>query len=320
MNNMNERQKWQELANRYLNAETSVEEDLELLEYYSKTKDSLTLEEEDVRTILVATTNFTAENILSEHKADEFDRLMEKKKMHIASSFHRITFFMEWIVSVAATVVIVWFIYAGRTNEETPNAPTDVANYKTDSISKMLNISMNLMTWGLLKSYSDKCKNKTQTVVAENNMDKISNEQVRSVAVSAESNLKRGRDPGAVLAKKRQMDRQTAFSDNNKGKKKGGHSYKYSEHKNMQTASQTLSKPGMSTDARSDSFSLEQQITDIITASNVQGEQVETYEIQRAGDANIVTRRMADGCVASYIIMTSDNNEEYHVVPINIEF
>ena len=52
MNNMNERQKWLELANRYLNAETSVEEELELLEYYTKTNDSLTLEEEDVRKLL----------------------------------------------------------------------------------------------------------------------------------------------------------------------------------------------------------------------------------------------------------------------------
>ena len=320
MNYMNERQKWLDLANRYLNAETSTEEELELFNYYTTTSDSLTPEEEDVRAILVATTNCTATNLLSEHKADEFDKLMEKKKIYTASSFHRITYFMGWIVSVAATVVIAWFIYAGRTNEETPDASTDVANYKTDSISKMLNISMNLMTWGLLKRYSDKCKNKTQTVVAENNMDKISNEQVRSVAVSAESNLIRGRDPGAVLAKKRQMDRQTAFSDDNKGKKKDVRSYNYSEHKKMQTASQTLSKRRMSTDARSDSFNLEQQIADIIAASNVQGEQVETYEIQRAGDANIVTRRMADGYSASYIIMTSDNNEEYHVVPINIEF
>ena len=38
MNYMNERQKWLDLANRYLNAETSTEEELELFNYYTTKK------------------------------------------------------------------------------------------------------------------------------------------------------------------------------------------------------------------------------------------------------------------------------------------
>lgn len=320
MNKMNEKQKWQELANRYLNAETSVEEELELLEYYTKTNDSLTLEEENVRAILFATTNRIAEKELSINKADEFDKLMEKNMMHNVSSNHSLAYLGGWIVSIASMIILVWFIYSGRTNEENSNTQTDVANYKTDSISKMLNISMNIMAWGLLKSSSNKHNNKIQSVIDGNKNDTIPQELIMPKLVSEKQNLKRARNPIIVRKKKQEQDVITAFIDDNNRNKNNNFTIKSNEHKINQTTSQSLTKYEESPDARSDSFNIEQQITDIITASNVQGEQVETYEIQRVGDANIVTRRMADGYAASYIIMTSDNNKEYHLVPLNIEF
>ena len=320
MNNLKEKNKWQELATRYLNAETNIEEEFELLEYYTTTDDSLTIEEEDVRTILLATTNRNTENELSVNKADEFDWLMGKNKMHTASSNYRIVNFIKWIVSIAAMIVIVWFVYSGRTNEKNPNTQTVVTNYKTDSISKMLNISMNIMAWRLLKNYSNKHNNKMPSVVADNKSDTISQELIMPKLVSEEKNHQRVRNPLIVRKTKRQQDVITAFIDDNKRKKNDNFAIESPGHKKTHTASQPLSKHEENLDVRSDSFNLEQQITEIITASNFQGEQVETYEIQRAGDANIVTRRMADGYAASYIIMTSDNNKEYHVVPLNIEF
>ena len=68
-----------QLVNRYLNAETSIEEEQLLRQYYAQTDEILTPEESDVRLLVLSIARLAGEFALSEEKANEFDRLMAKK-------------------------------------------------------------------------------------------------------------------------------------------------------------------------------------------------------------------------------------------------
>lgn len=64
------------IVKRYLNAETSIDEERELSEFYTTTTEKLTSEDEDVQLLLQATST-TDENFqLSKSKVAEFDRMM----------------------------------------------------------------------------------------------------------------------------------------------------------------------------------------------------------------------------------------------------
>jgi len=64
------------MVKRYLNAETSIDEERELSEFYTTTTEKLTSEDEDVQLLLQATST-TDENFqLSKSKVAEFDRMM----------------------------------------------------------------------------------------------------------------------------------------------------------------------------------------------------------------------------------------------------
>lgn len=64
-----------ELVQRYLNAETTIEEERLLYDYYMHTQNACTPEEEDIRLILVAV-NAHPHHEISEQKEKEFDQLM----------------------------------------------------------------------------------------------------------------------------------------------------------------------------------------------------------------------------------------------------
>lgn len=60
-------------------------------------------------------------------------------------------------------------------------------------------------------------------------------------------------------------------------------------------------------------------VADITSATNFAGEQVASFWLRPVGDATIVTKTRADGTSASYIVCPTDDEEGFHVVPINIE-
>ena len=67
------------MVKRYLNAETSIDEERELSEFYTTTTEKLTSEEEDVRLLLQAT-SINDENFeLSKSNVAEFDRMMDSR-------------------------------------------------------------------------------------------------------------------------------------------------------------------------------------------------------------------------------------------------
>ena len=67
------------MVKRYLNAETSIEEERELGEFYATTTEKLTSEEEDVRLLLQATSTNDENFELSKSKVAEFDRMMDSR-------------------------------------------------------------------------------------------------------------------------------------------------------------------------------------------------------------------------------------------------
>ena len=91
MINLNDEKIRQELIRRYLNAETTLEEERLLADFLSDTNIALSTEEEDILLVL-QTSNIIGRPEVSEEKAEEFDRLMqrESKKSKIVS--------LRWIV------------------------------------------------------------------------------------------------------------------------------------------------------------------------------------------------------------------------------
>lgn len=104
MINLNDKKERQEFIWRYLNAETTLEEERLLADFLSDTDIALSAEEEDVL-LMLQTPNLIGRSEISEEKADEFDRLMQRgsKKSKIVS--------LRWIVSaVAAIICVVFFL------------------------------------------------------------------------------------------------------------------------------------------------------------------------------------------------------------------
>ncbi|MBO7069443.1 MAG: hypothetical protein J6W52_12365 [Bacteroidaceae bacterium] len=103
MINLNDITKRKQLAEKYLNAETTVEEERMLRDFYSHAEEPLTPEDEDMRLLMDATDRLNGGFVLSDEKAEEFDRLMQRKgkKSKIVA--------LCWIVSAAAAIICVVF-------------------------------------------------------------------------------------------------------------------------------------------------------------------------------------------------------------------
>ena len=102
MTNLNDTNTRMQLVNRYLNAETTLEEEQLLRQYYAQTDDVLSPEESDVRQLILTSASLAGQFELSEEKGYEFDRLMAKRPAR------RNVFY--WIASAAAAVVLTVFL------------------------------------------------------------------------------------------------------------------------------------------------------------------------------------------------------------------
>ena len=101
-----------QLVRRYLNAETTIQEEQMLREYYAQTDDVLTPTESDMRLLLLSSAKLTGYFDLYEEKADEFDRLMAKKPAkHVA---------FYWITSAVAAVLIAFFLLTSKQADDVP--------------------------------------------------------------------------------------------------------------------------------------------------------------------------------------------------------
>lgn len=76
MKDLNDKALRQQLTERYLNADTTTEEEAALVNFYRQSHEVLSAEEEIVRQLVLASTQFNSEFTLSDEKVEEFDRIM----------------------------------------------------------------------------------------------------------------------------------------------------------------------------------------------------------------------------------------------------
>lgn len=131
MTNLNDITKRRQLAEKYLNVETTVEEERMLRDFYSHAEEPLAPEDEDMRLLMDATKRLSSGFVLSGEKAEEFDRLMQKrsKKSKIVA--------LHWIVSAAAIICAVLFL---------PVRPTDNAKAQTEISTSELLEAINILS------------------------------------------------------------------------------------------------------------------------------------------------------------------------------
>ena len=132
MTNIYDITKRRQLVEKYLNAETSVEEERMLRDFYCQAESPLTPEDEDMRLLMDATDRLCGGFVLSDEKAEEFDRLMQRrgKKGKIVA--------LRWIVSaVAAIICAVLFL---------PVRPTDNAKEQPEISTSELLEAINILS------------------------------------------------------------------------------------------------------------------------------------------------------------------------------
>lgn len=131
MINLNDITKRKQLVEKYLDAETSVEEERMLRDFYCHAEEPLTPEDEDMRLLMDASDRPGGGFVLSDEKAEEFDRLMQRrgKKSKIIA--------LRWIVSAAAAIICaVLFL---------PVCPTDNAKEQPEISTSELLETINIL-------------------------------------------------------------------------------------------------------------------------------------------------------------------------------
>ena len=127
---LNDIAKRRQLAEKYLNAETTVEEERMLRDFYSHAEEPLAPEDEDMRLLMDATNRLSGGFVLSDEKTKGFDRLMQRrggKKIVV----------LRWIVSAAAIICAVLFL---------PVRPTDKAKEQPEISTSELLEAINILS------------------------------------------------------------------------------------------------------------------------------------------------------------------------------
>ena len=115
MTDLNDKKKRQELFHRYMNAETTIEEECLLLEYYMHTEDEITPEEEDLRLFIISTNRYAVDVGLSDEKEAEFDKMMKGKT--VGGKSHKILPFVLWPSTMAVALILAMFLIKGTMKE-----------------------------------------------------------------------------------------------------------------------------------------------------------------------------------------------------------
>ena len=118
MTDLNDKKKRHELIRRYLEAETTIEEERQLLEYFMHAEEELTPEEEDVRLVILSTNWHVEVNGLNDEKEAEFDKMMKRDTVDWKS--HKIPSNMSWAFSVVAALILALCLITKGTMKDAP--------------------------------------------------------------------------------------------------------------------------------------------------------------------------------------------------------
>ena len=253
------------MVKRYLNAETSIDEERELSEFYTTTTEKLTSEDEDVQLLLQATST-TDENFqLSKSKVAEFDRMMDSlpcQRTHVPErtqevpARQRLLTIAGWISAVAASIGLLFVLFDNNTSGNT--GPLDEQMAMTQSEQ----IDIHIET-----EEPEELKPATETP------------HISSASAGGRENVRH---------MKPRKSRQTKHSTVKPNEVKPIEAFRANIH----------------------------PLDEVMAAANIMGEQVETYHIQPAGDATIVTKTFVDGTSSSCLVCAMDGGCGYSVIPL----
>ena len=118
MTDLNDKAKRLELVRRYLDADTTVEEEHQLLDYYTREADELEQGEEAIKLVLTSTAHPTKEMSLSAAKEAEFDQLMKAEP--IGKKPHSLLPPLKMLLpaSLVAAAVLVFMLSVHKANDE----------------------------------------------------------------------------------------------------------------------------------------------------------------------------------------------------------
>lgn len=117
MTDLNDKMKRQELIRRYLNAETTVEEEQLLLDYFEHNGEELTPEENNLRLIIISTTHLAGDVGLSDEKEAEFDKMMGVES--VGGKANKTTSKILWPSSMVAALILALFLLPRETTKDT---------------------------------------------------------------------------------------------------------------------------------------------------------------------------------------------------------
>lgn len=172
MTDLNDEMKRQELVSRYLNAETTIEEEQLLLDHYTHAKDLLSPEEEDVRLIILSASQHAGDVELSEEKEAEFDRMMEDGKEGVRRHSRRKSSFALWSAFLAAAVILAFVMVNLKTKEAPLTQQVAMTKKTTPPPSNKEEMAMKPQEENETTNQSAKAKDETvslqTTLLAEN--------------------------------------------------------------------------------------------------------------------------------------------------------
>ena len=134
MTDLNDKRIRQALIRRYLNAETTIEEEQLLLDYYMLTKEELTPEEEDMRHLIVSTAHLAEDIGLSAEKEVEFDKMMEGGTA--VGKNRKNSSMLIWPSSMVAALIVALFLLTKGTINDTPESEPYAKMTSTTSSSQ----------------------------------------------------------------------------------------------------------------------------------------------------------------------------------------
>ncbi len=124
MKNLNDKALRQQLIQRYLDGETTIEEEQALAHFYLHNHGTIPADEEDVCQLVLATSHLADDFMPSVEKVEEFDRIMAKD----ARKARRITLW-PWLAAACVAAILVIFLAPPRSKED--NTPQQFPTAQT---------------------------------------------------------------------------------------------------------------------------------------------------------------------------------------------
>lgn len=205
MKNLNEKALRQQLIQRYLDGETTIEEEQALAHFYLHNHGTIPADEEDVCQLVLATSHLADDFMPSVEKVEEFDRIMAK------TSRNRRIGLWPWLAAACAAAILAIVLAPPRSEDgRTSQPPTEPTScHQKEVKEEPLTDTSEVMAKTFLAS--------TPPSVATPRPTKAEDEQSDLISVDSVFGVKSHPDPLAeytALTEKLQRECNEVFNNN----------------------------------------------------------------------------------------------------------